>query len=229
MTDTFRALCAELATTLAERIDDKGDAGPYYTHAARLLDRARAALAKPADAPAAVAERPSDEELRDPWSWAAGQDQGPWPTQYHCFARAVLARWGRPTPQPVAEGAPTVTISDLLNPAYEITGEEIAEGAQLVDGEWLNPLLGCDSLQIVVDNARAALARWGRPAAAPVPVSERLPGPEDCDEQGRYWGLVMGCEAWVLAKGNPRLVCITHWLPANALPLPAREDGEVQP
>ena len=77
--------------------------------------------------------------------------------------------------------------------------------------------------------ARAALARWGRPAAAPVPASERLPGPEDCDEQGRYWGLVMGCEAWVLAKGNPRLVCITHWLSANALPLPAPEGGEAQP
>ena len=47
MTDTFRAMCAELATTLAERIDDKGDAGPYYAHAARLLDRARALLAEP--------------------------------------------------------------------------------------------------------------------------------------------------------------------------------------
>jgi len=37
---------------------------------------------------------PTDEELRDLWSWAAGQDQGPWPTQQHCFASAVLARWG---------------------------------------------------------------------------------------------------------------------------------------
>ena len=71
-------------------------------------------------------------------------------------ARALLA-------QPVADGPPTVTFSNLLNPAYEITGEEIAEGAQLVDGEWWNPLFGCDSLQIVVDNARAVLARWGRP------------------------------------------------------------------
>jgi len=29
--------------------------------------------------------------------------------------------------------------------------------------------------------ARTVLARWGRPAIEPVPVSERLPGPEDCD------------------------------------------------
>ena len=51
-----------------------------------------------------------------------------------------------------------VTISGLLNPAYEIAGEEIAEGAQLVDGEWWNPVMDCDSLQIVVDYARAANA-----------------------------------------------------------------------
>jgi hypothetical protein len=39
-------------------------------------------------------EAPTDEELSDLWSWSAGQDQGSWPTQQHCFARAVLARWG---------------------------------------------------------------------------------------------------------------------------------------
>jgi hypothetical protein len=35
--------------------------------------------------------------------------------------------------------------------------------------------------------ARAVLARWGRPAIQPVPVSERLPGSEDCDAEGRCW------------------------------------------
>jgi hypothetical protein len=35
--------------------------------------------------------------------------------------------------------------------------------------------------------ARAVLARWGTPAIQPVPVSERLPGPEDCDGEGRCW------------------------------------------
>ncbi len=68
------------------------------------------------------------------------------------------------------------------------------------------------------DIARTVLAQWGRPTPQPVAVSERLPGPEDCDGEGRYWGLVLGCEAWALAKGNPRLLCITHWLPAHALP-----------
>ena len=35
--------------------------------------------------------------------------------------------------------------------------------------------------------ARAVLARWSRPAVEPVPVAERLPGPEDCDAKGRCW------------------------------------------
>jgi hypothetical protein len=95
MTTDFRAMCAELVATLAERIDDKGDAGPYFAHAALLLNRARVALAEPEP------EEPTDEELSDLWSRAAGQDQGPWPTQQHCFARAVLARWSRHTPVPV--------------------------------------------------------------------------------------------------------------------------------
>jgi hypothetical protein len=34
---------------------------------------------------------------------------------------------------------------------------------------------------------RAVLARWGRPTITPIPVSERLPGPEDCDAEGRCW------------------------------------------
>ena len=38
-----------------------------------------------------------------------------------------------------------------------------------------------------VHGLRAVLARWGRPAIEPVPVSERLPGPEDCDAEGRCW------------------------------------------
>ncbi len=51
------------------------------------------------------------------------------------------------------------TLASLLHPAYELCadGGATADGAQLVDGEWRNPLFGCDSLQFVVDNARALL------------------------------------------------------------------------
>jgi hypothetical protein len=89
MTD-YKKLCAELV----EKIEYTWGSG-IPTNVRELLKRARVALAEPEP------EEPTDEELRDLWSWAAGQDQGPWPTQQHCFARTVLARWGRPVPQPV--------------------------------------------------------------------------------------------------------------------------------
>ena len=57
----------------------------------------------------------------------------------------------------LAKGPPAVTVKSLLSPAYE-PGDPNLERAQLVDGQWWNPVFGCDSLQMVVDNARAALA-----------------------------------------------------------------------
>lgn len=82
--------------------------------------------------------------------------------------------------------------------------------------------------------ARAVLARWGRPTPQPVPVAERLPGPEDCDEKGRCWwwhpshpesgyseGWMLRPRAWGAGcyDFDDRLMH-THWLPAHALPLP---------
>ena len=72
---------------------------------------------------------------------------------------------------------------------------------------------------------RRALELWGRSTPQPVAVSERLPGPEDGDEQGRCWmfGNIEG--DWRLIStinpGIPKLkYCFSHWLPANALPTP---------
>ena len=78
----------------------------------------------------------------------------------------------------------------------------------------------------------------------PVAVSERLPGPEDCDEQGRCWLLTVedeypqwrlhsiegaqpgGAMIWVPVDSSPGVMvdCFytSHWLPANALPTPAQ-------
>lgn len=84
---------------------------------------------------------------------------------------------------------------------------------------------------------------------APVPVAERLPGPEDCDEEGRCWLLTVEDEypqwrlhsiegsqpggatmIWVPVDSSPGVMVdafyASHWLPAHALPLPS---GEVQP
>jgi hypothetical protein len=62
-----------------------------------------------------------------------------------------------------------------------------------------------------------------RAAIQPVPVSERLPGAEDCDEEGRCWIFMpdIGTDpSWRLA--NPRDIgpYHTHWLPHHALPTP---------
>ena len=83
----------------------------------------------------------------------------------------------------------------------------------------------CFTAKEFSETIRAALVRFGRPTPQPVAVSERLPGPEDCDEQGRCWmfGNIEG--DWRLIStinsGLPNLkYCFSHWLPANALPIP---------
>ena len=80
----------------------------------------------------------------------------------------------------------------------------------------------------LADKARAVLARWGNHSAPqPIPVSERLPGPEDCDAEGRCWlggeQFAPGDPTWILgfavwAKRFPEIH--RYWLPAHALPVP---------
>jgi hypothetical protein len=93
MTTDFRALCAELLGELEHATHDD------YQQA--LKDRARAALAEPQP------ELPTDEELIqlaiDTRLYRFQATAGD-PIQYemtepqvHAFARAVLARWGRPS------------------------------------------------------------------------------------------------------------------------------------
>jgi hypothetical protein len=76
----------------------------------------------------------------------------------------------------------------------------------------------------MVDYARAVLAKWGTLTPQPVAVSERLPGPEDCDAEGRCWWEFEGSDdyepCWTLGKMYGIAFDTTHWLPANALPTP---------
>jgi len=65
-----------------------------------------------------------------------------------------------------------------------------------------------------------------RSAIEPVSVSERLPGPEDCDAEGRcwYWDPEESNERWdFMPKVDRRTTTWTHWLPHHALPVPQQE------
>ncbi len=88
---------------------------------------------------------------------------------------------------------------------------------------------------------RAVLTRWGRPIIEPVPVAERLPGPEDClgrpwegTDAGFCWWFYPGLDGWRLmvatiwengAYQNWTPPGTTHWLPHYALPVPQQEAG----
>ena len=120
-------------------------------------------------------------------------------------ARALLA-------QPVAEGP---TDEELL---------DIARATDLVyymgkGSGFASPYIeGTDIAAEVLAFACAAIARWGRLTPQPVAVSERLPGPEDCLDEGWAWffNKRIGWRQAVL----PVSPGYTHWLPANSLPTP---------
>jgi hypothetical protein len=81
--------------------------------------------------------------------------------------------------------------------------------AELIDdlemSDWPSKLK--ETFRADIDRARAALAE--QPVGLiPIPVAERLPGPEDLDPNGRCW-----------VYQNKKST--THWLPANALPVPS--------
>ena len=108
-------------------------------------------------------------------------------------ARALLA-------QPVAEGPTDEDVFDLCEDlGFEMSNFEESAG-------------------ILLEMFRAVLARWGRPTPQPVAASERLPGPDDCLDEGWAWffNQRIGWRQAVL----PVSPGYTHWLPANALPTP---------
>jgi hypothetical protein len=88
---------------------------------------------------------------------------------------------------------------------------------------WIStsPEFGCAD---PVGFARAVLARYGRPAIEPVPVSERLPGPEDCDLFERVWAFNPVLDHWKVTRINQSIH--THWLPHWALPKPGVEGAD---
>jgi hypothetical protein len=77
-----------------------------------------------------------------------------------------------------------------------------------------------EGLSILSDIVKAVLARWGRPAIEPVPVSERLPGEGDCDPSFQCWWFTPSEEKWILWPIKWAGPECSHWLPHWALPVP---------
>ena len=159
MTDTFRALCAELLSEIQALRRAVADEVGCSSPEASVIARARAALEVQPE-PQGV----SDEEIR-------------------LFVEKTRTDW-----------------------------------IKAVTQRGLDP----DDFDVVL--ARAALARWGRPAIEPVPVSDP-PGPEDCDAEGCCWAIGERGDwmcVYVIGRSwsNP---IYTHWLPHWALPVPGVE------
>jgi hypothetical protein len=97
------------------------------------------------------------------------------------------------------------------------TDEELRE---LYDEMRREPGGGRSYWAFLLDFARAVLARWGS-HPTPIPVAERFPEFSDCDPHERVWAWNPFLDHWKLSRINRSVH--THWLPANALPLPANE------
>jgi hypothetical protein len=108
---------------------------------------------------------------------------------------------------------------------------EIATEAQIrAAAQYLVKKRHCDG--DLIPAIEYAIARWGRPTIQPVPVSERLPGPEDCDKQGHVWAWRVyrpqdddDGDFWMQIPAKwlshiPFSSNWSHWLPAHALPTP---------
>ena len=215
MTTEFRTLCAELVDSVELLLEMRAvDAKPMAITEDRV-SRARALLAQP------VAEGPTDEALANFTAWFCRNYPGPdtlihrpeWhaPKVFRAAADAI-ARFGRPTPQPPADG----------------------EVAELV--EWLQSMRDLAGEHNPDEQRRYTRAAelLERPTPQPVAVSERLPGPEDCDKLETCWqwepdinghhplGLWERVHRdWVSDPDSDT----THWLPANALPTPEATNG----
>jgi hypothetical protein len=191
MADTFRALCAELADSVELLLEMRSNDRPMRVTEDRLA-RARAALAQP---------EPKTSRLR--YCDVHGQQpENAWGCP-ECV-REMRHQLAQPEPQ-------GPTDEELDEFAIYWWGSEIDERS-------VSDVIECGSMAAY---ARAALARYGRPAIEPVSVSERQPGPEDCDEEGQCWWWDEDDDMWRLSRHRPWLLCWTHWLPHWALPVPA--------
>jgi hypothetical protein len=165
------------------------------------------------------------------------------------LAEAILAhpasQWGQVAPasaQPAALAQPTVDPSPVALGRSGLAPEEIeASFRDWWKDRYGSTYFGAVPLSAVIEWNQLALPRSYRPTFQPIPVSERLPGPDDCSNPrtglGRWcWGWVQrdpipysGC--WRMTRRERLSAEALAWAPWWALPLPGATEmaGEVKP
>tara|TARA_R110000868_G_scaffold31638_5_gene115931 strand:- start:14324 stop:14995 length:672 start_codon:yes stop_codon:yes gene_type:complete len=220
MSDTFRAMCAELVDDLEEWVDGYliNDPADEHTSASfERINRARALLARPEP------EGPSADELMDMAEFFI-EDNGLLGLHNAGeFACAVLDRWGRPTPQPPADG-------EVVELVARLHGDGSAMSSQSGQMWWDLMASSSTAQRDHLNDITRAVELLQRQHPQPVAVSERPWEREGwCDEQGRcwawhpfdpendetgdYWSRIPW--HWIDDIG-----IWSHCLPANALPIP---------
>jgi hypothetical protein len=174
MTDNYRALCAELVSSW-----DNAEGDHDLLDFADVVARVRTALAKQ------EAEGPTDEEvlklakhpitpppeLVQHWIaqvWHEGTPVQVAASDLHVATQA--ARWGA---DKMLEGEPHGPTNEDLLGLDELRDAWNAQAD--ASNSWDE--LGMD--EIIWFAQQQALARWGRPGPAPIPVAERLPREEE--------------------------------------------------
>jgi hypothetical protein len=243
----FRALCAELVSIVQHHAPAHIYDLPYE---AAAMQRARSALdqPEPQGLPPGYIDPEhtgADRHLLQVF-YRACQSEGGTADEINLRGiRAVLAdaALAQPEPQgescPGCEGTPSTGNSPCAVCGQLAQPEPQGPTDKDLHQLWLDLYAFHDGATPgeVAEIARAVLQRWGRPAIEPVPVTERLPGPEDCIVNPRT-GQGEWCWGWAQHDGLPysgrwrmmRSQCLTDeawvWLPHYALPVPQQREVE---
>jgi hypothetical protein len=160
-------------------------------------------------------------------------------TKHISTADAVITKADAALAQPEPQGPTDAQIMELMPNEFS---DDLASAASCVAGTSTKIAGACRVVLNAgaVSHCRAVLARWSRPAIEPVPVSKRLPGPEDCDAEGRCWigtwNHIEDEDVFELlfdwSFTSPRdwtwsgIAHIQYWLPHWALPVPGVEGAD---
>ena len=157
-------------------------------------------------------------------------EKSDWPHQY----KPVFEQWIYIARKALAESEPEGPTNEDLFSLDQLRDKWNAQADAF--NTWDE--LGID--EIVWWTQHQALARWGKHPGSPdsslqpVLVSERLPGPDNCNSDGEVWawrrfdseGNMDNGDHWCLAFHEwleDEDCGFTHWLPAHTLPLPSHD------